>query len=601
MSRASPNTRRPSPGLGTQLAALSLLVLTVTLAAGGYAAWTVEQLRDLAARHAALDDLALAELSIDHLNESLRADVIARYATLSVDDSMLMDLQDLQGAALSLRNYPEEDVRTLASDEYTFAATAQRLLAGPRPTGSELARFQELSHHLSQHLSAGRAALDTRTEEEVRARDGFTLAAVRRLSLVAVGMALLLFTVSWLIRRRLLAALRQLASAARAVAAGDLSARTGRAGRDEVGQLASVLDDTSDTLQRAFAEREADARRQAFRARLDRALAQVDEDQGLAETIGRALDQVAPNRSAELLIADSSEAHLHPFATNPRVPAPGCRVSTPWSCPAVRGGRVAEFTSAEELDACPHLRNRPEGDRSGVCIPVSFMGRVLGVLHSAAEPQNLPDADTMYQLKVLSEQTGARVGNLRAFDQVQRQAAMDSLTGLPNRRSFEDAVHKLAARNLTYGVLLADLDHFKAVNDTYGHAAGDRALRLFADVLRSALRDKDIPCRFGGEEFAIVIADVDAPGAADVADRLRIALAIAVPDNGPAFTVSIGVSDSTMASDLAGQLALADAALMAAKREGRDRCLMASPHGSPSHAFPLTPERLPADPGAPSR
>jgi diguanylate cyclase (GGDEF)-like protein len=375
----------------------------------------------------------------------------------------------------------------------------------------------------------------------------------------------------------LLAALRRLARTAQAVAAGDLSARTGRAGTDEVGRLAQVLDETSDTLQQAFAEREADARRQAFRARLDRALAQVDDDEGLAETVGRALMQVAPDRPTEILVADSSEAHLTTFATNPQAPAPGCGVSTPWSCPAVRGGRVAEFASGTELDSCPHLRERPEGDRSAVCIPISFMGRVLGVLHSATEPGDLPDADTMYQLKALTEQTGARLGNLRAFDQVQRQAAVDSLTGLPNRRAFEDAVHKLTAKGTGYGLLLADLDRFKAVNDTYGHAAGDRALRLFADVLRSALRDEDLPCRFGGEEFAIVVPDVDAHGAAEVADRLRLSLAVAVIGSGPAFTVSVGASDSTMARDLAGQLALADAALLTAKRDGRDRCLVASP------------------------
>jgi len=203
------------------------------------------------------------------------------------------------------------------------------------------------------------------------------------------------------------------------------------------------------------------------------------------------------------------------------------------------------------------------------------------VLHSAAEPGDLPDSETRYQLQSLAEQTGARLGNLRAFDRIQRQAAVDSLTGLPNRRSFEDAVHKLSVKGTSYGVLLADLDRFKAVNDTYGHAAGDRALQLFSDVLRSALREEDVPCRFGGEEFAVVIPDVDAQGAAEVADRLRLSLSVAVIGSGPPFTVSIGASDSTMARDLAGQLALADAALLAAKRDGRDRCLIANPQLTP--------------------
>jgi len=579
-------------GLGAQLTTLSLLVFVVTLAAGGYATVTVDQLRQRAQQDAKLDQLSRDEITVDELNEALRADVLTRYSGMDPGSGPVDDLRELQSVVVRLGNQKDEEVVKLATDEYYFANAAQRLLNGALPTGTEIGRFRNMAESLSARVDAARVRLHVEEAERGTARDAFTTTAMQRLGAVSTGCALLLFGISWLIRYRLLSALRRLARTAQAVAAGDLSARSGRAGTDEVGQLAHVLDETSDTLQQAFAERESDALRQAFRARLDRALAQVDDDEGLAETVGRALAQVAPNRSTEILIADSSEAHLHTFASNPEAPAPGCQVSTPWSCPAVRGGRVAEFATSTELDACPHLRGRPDGDRSGACIPISFMGRVLGVLHSAAEPGELPNDDTMYQLKALTEQTGARLGNLRAFDKIQRQAAVDSLTGLPNRRAFEDAVHKLTAKGTGYGLLLADLDRFKAVNDTYGHAAGDRALRLFADTLRSALREEDLPCRFGGEEFAVVVPDVDAQGAAEVADRLRMALAVAVIGSGPPFTVSIGVSDSTMARDLAGQLALADAALLTAKRDGRDRCLVAGPGSLPAGAMAMAPQPM---------
>jgi len=573
--------RRPGLGLGAQLALLSLLVFTATLLAGGYAAYTVEQLRTQAVQDAALDTLAGETGTLDELNESLRGDVFARYATLTVDGQMIADLQKLEAAAVRMGDRPEPRLKDLADEEFIYASTAQRLLTGTMPTGDDVSRFRTASARLTERVDAVRTDVAARRAARVAERDASTRSTVARLGGVAAAVAVLLALVSWTIRRHLLVALRSLAATAQAVAGGDLSARTGRAGSDEVGRLAQVLDETSDTLQQSFAEREADARRQAFRGRLDRALAQVDDDEGLSETISRALEQVGRGRPTELLVADSSEAHLTTFAANPAAPAPGCRVTTPWACPAVRGGRIAEFLSADELDACPQLRDRPEGDRSGVCIPISFMGRVLGVLHSAAEPGDLPDSETRYQLQSLAEQTGARLGNLRAFDRIQRQAAVDSLTGLPNRRSFEDAVHKLSVKGTAYGVLLADLDRFKAVNDTYGHAAGDRALQLFSDVLRSALREEDVPCRFGGEEFAVVIPDVDAQGAAEVADRLRLSLSVAVIGSGPPFTVSVGASDSTMARDLAGQLALADAALLAAKRDGRDRCLIANPQLTP--------------------
>ena len=130
---------------------------------------------------------------------------------------------------------------------------------------------------------------------------------------------------------------------------------------------------------------------------------------------------------------------------------------------------------------------------------------------------------------------------------------------------------------IPYAVAFADLDNFKVLNDTHGHAAGDRALRHFATVTGATVRTGDMVCRFGGEEFLLVYVGCEVTEAAPIVHRLRAALAESVVAAGvPPFTVSIGLADSTYAATAAEIIAYADAALMTAKREGRDRLIIAA-------------------------
>lgn len=164
------------------------------------------------------------------------------------------------------------------------------------------------------------------------------------------------------------------------------------------------------------------------------------------------------------------------------------------------------------------------------------------------------------------------MGALGAFASVQAAAATDALTGLSNRRSFEDRVAQLRGQKIPFTVALCDLDHFKKLNDTHGHDTGDRALRLFAQVLRDTLRESDVVARFGGEEFAVVLPSVAIPQACEVLDRVRHALALAVrAGRMPPFTVSIGVADGEPAQPLPSAIESADRRLYLAKRGGRDR------------------------------
>jgi len=153
----------------------------------------------------------------------------------------------------------------------------------------------------------------------------------------------------------------------------------------------------------------------------------------------------------------------------------------------------------------------------------------------------------------------------------------DALTGVRNRRALEEEVHRLVSRSRRHGrpvaALLVDVDHFKAVNDEHGHAAGDAALRQIAARLRCVLRAEDVLGRWGGEEFLVLLPEIGALGAATTAERLRRAVAaspVGTEDTARWVTISIGwaVWDDHEPDEL---VAAADRELLAAKRSGRDR------------------------------
>ena len=149
-----------------------------------------------------------------------------------------------------------------------------------------------------------------------------------------------------------------------------------------------------------------------------------------------------------------------------------------------------------------------------------------------------------------------------------------------NRRSFETTARQLVRRGGQFSVVLADVDHFKRVNDTLGHEAGDRALALFAEQLRTHLRGEDLLARYGGEEFVMLLPGAGAADAVEVMDRFRARFALATAAQPPAFTASFGVAEAHEPDSLAGLIRRADAALYRAKAQGRD-CVVIDDMGRP--------------------
>jgi diguanylate cyclase (GGDEF)-like protein len=130
-----------------------------------------------------------------------------------------------------------------------------------------------------------------------------------------------------------------------------------------------------------------------------------------------------------------------------------------------------------------------------------------------------------------------------------------------------------------FALALADLDHFKQLNDTHGHEEGDRSLRNFAHAMRQVLRDEDLVARWGGEEFLIALPHADAGAAIDVMNRIRTSLAHSLDDGRVRFTASFGVTDSTAAPSLQELIQLADVGLYQAKSAGRDRVCVGEGEG----------------------
>ena len=321
---------------------------------------------------------------------------------------------------------------------------------------------------------------------------------------------------------------------------------------------------------------ESQARGQKFESRLANALDMAEGEPEVVQVIERSFSAIVPDAPIELLLADNSHAHLLRMASaSPTGSPPACGVDSPDHCPAARRAQVQRFSDSDELDACPKLRGRPEGAMSAMCVPVSIMGRSVGVIHVTGEQHTSFSENTEQDLATLAKLSGARIGLLRVMAETQLQATTDSLTGLLNRRSFEHRVATLRREESDVTIAMADLDHFKLLNDTYGHGTGDRALRLFAQVLGESLRTEDVVCRHGGEEFAIAVPGCTIEKAREIFDAARTRLEGAIAVAGlPKFTVSFGVVGSDPHDDLPTLISRADAALFQAKREGRDRVVV---------------------------
>jgi diguanylate cyclase (GGDEF)-like protein len=356
---------------------------------------------------------------------------------------------------------------------------------------------------------------------DARTRDRVLFGLLACLALVGV--------VAYLQGRSIVRNLRRFSTAARGIARGSLGERVPVRGRDEFAALGEALNDMAAQLEARLDELEAErGRGREALARFSEALAATHDAKQLLHIVAAAATEATGARGSRIVSADGS------------VVATG------------------------------------EADGGGVrlILPLIASGERFGTLElvgdSFTKEQRMNAASLAAHAVVALE-------NARLHGMVERQALVDGLTGLANRRATADALHAEAARaqrlQTPLAVVLADLDGFKEVNDEYGHAVGDEVLRAFSDVLRQTVRDSDVAGRWGGEEFLLLLPGADEEGAVQLAERVRVGLAERSIPGAPGLrvTASFGVAEYAGEANSEELVVAADSALYRAKRAGKDR------------------------------
>ncbi len=238
------------------------------------------------------------------------------------------------------------------------------------------------------------------------------------------------------------------------------------------------------------------------------------------------------------------------------------------------GGQVREaepviFTRQERLD----------GVRSMLVLPLIAHDEAIGTLVICHHEAGQFSSERREMLEVVGNQVAISLQNARLYAKMEQMATTDGLTGLLNHRSFQSRLEETIARHRRseqpFGLVLTDIDHFKSVNDTYGHPVGDEVLRQVSRVFRESLREIDVPCRYGGEEFAVILEDADRATAMSVANRLReeVAALEFQSEQGPfQCTISMGVTVwPEDEGDKQALIDLTDQALYFSKEHGRNQ------------------------------
>lgn len=322
---------------------------------------------------------------------------------------------------------------------------------------------------------------------------------------------------------------------------------------------------------------------------LRRAGATVAETLNLQQATTRLLEQLAfvvPHDSASVQLLRDGELEIIGGEgwTDPssiigvRFPIPGNNPNTKvieTRQPLLLNDTYEAYSDFRTIQHASHIR-------SWMGVPLLVRNQIIGLLAIDSREINHFTQDDIQLASAFASQVAVAIENARLFDEVQQLAITDGLTGVYNHRYFMELAQSEFERARRYkrhlSAMMFDIDHFKIVNDTYGHPFGDKVLQAIADLCMEKLREADPIARYGGDEFIALIVEAGASSAQKVGERLRRGveqMTINAPDHQTHITVSVGISGLTRTvPDLATLIARADQALYAAKQQGRNRVVL---------------------------
>jgi diguanylate cyclase (GGDEF)-like protein len=288
------------------------------------------------------------------------------------------------------------------------------------------------------------------------------------------------------------------------------------------------------------------------------------------------------------LVAARADAPPSRTVLRPELEGPAGRRADETETGSATGGSDGDRAGApadEATIAAEEIARRVRsayGLQQTLATPLVAERRFLGALLLARRGRDAWSEGDRRLLSWAAGEVATAFARAYAHEAAERGAKIDVLTGLPNRRYFDEALSMERPRRRTddsLGILMIDIDHFKILNDRFGHATGDRVLRAVADAIAQTVRTDDTPARYGGEEFAVLLRRTSAEQAVEVGERIRRAVLRLQPSSlGIDKPVSVSVGVAVAASDQPASAHLverADRALYRAKRQGRDRVVAA--------------------------
>nr|WP_276583833.1 diguanylate cyclase [Enterobacter bugandensis] len=501
-------------------------------------------------------NLKSIELKLDKLQDTGASD--DELALLHDGLKIIDALQDEQQAALTSVARGED-------------AQAVALLYG-MPYEQELERAQT-------QIDRFRQILDKRVIASVREATKKSK-ALRTASEVMVGLTalLFLFVLGFILKRRVLRPVVRLSDVVHRLASQDFAVETPNFNQiDEIGDMAQairIFRENGLARQRLEKERDADWAIRELLARMTQRLQGCENFDDVINVAELFAPNIAPGIAGRLYVFDRDPWQMRCVA-HWLSPADDEATFHPDACWAVRRGQSHPPVNGEPDVACYHLPASQA--ESALCVPLIAQGEAIGLLSfQNITPENAP---ARAYLELMAEALGLALANQRLRDALLEKALFDPLTGLRNRHHLEDTLHTQMTQAMRNGeplsCMMIDIDHFKSINDRFGHEAGDQVIKNVATIVQRAAHDGGLAFRYGGEEFLVLLPGAGEAEAHACAQKIyngvhALSLRYGLTEIGP-VDVSIGIASYPEHAQSDNLLRAADVALYRAKELGRSR------------------------------